>query len=43
LPAPEQIARAIDRLRQAILDEVAAMPCHRAFLAANAGRLAATP
>jgi tryptophan halogenase len=43
LPAPEQIARAIDRLRQAILDEVAAMPCHRAFLAANAARLAATP
>jgi tryptophan halogenase len=43
LPAPEQIARALGRLRQAVTEEVAAMPGHREFLAANARRLAEAP
>ncbi len=43
LPQPEQIARAMERLRGAVLEEVAAMPGHRAYLADNARRLAAAP
>jgi tryptophan halogenase len=43
LPDPDQIARAMKGLRAAIESEVAAMPGHRAFLAANAQRLATAP
>ena len=43
LPDADQVARALQGLRAAIEREVAAMPGHRAFLAANAQRLAATP
>jgi tryptophan halogenase len=43
LPAPEQIARALARLREAVIEEVAAMPGHREFLTANVQRLAAAP
>ena len=43
LPAPEQIGRALSRLREAVLEETAAMPGHREFLTANARRLAAAP
>ena len=43
LPDPAQVARALEGLRGAIAGEVAAMPGHREFLAANARRLAAAP
>jgi tryptophan halogenase len=41
LPQPAQVMRAMEGLRDAIAREVAAMPGHRAFLTANAHRLAA--
>jgi tryptophan halogenase len=43
LPEPERVARAMGRLRDEILQEVAAMPGHREFLAAAAERLAPAP
>jgi tryptophan halogenase len=43
LPDPAQVARAMGGLREAIVREVAAMPGHREFLAANDQRLAAAP
>jgi tryptophan halogenase len=43
LPDPAQVARAMGGLREAIDREVAAMPGHRAYLNANAERLAAAP
>jgi len=43
LPDPDQVARAMKGLRSAIEREVGAMPGHRAFLAANAQRLATAP
>jgi tryptophan halogenase len=43
LPTPEQISRALVTLRQAVLEEVSAMPSHREFLTGNARRLADGP
>ena len=43
LPDPQQVARAMSGLRNAIVSKVAAMPGHREFLTANARRLAAVP
>jgi tryptophan halogenase len=43
LPDPTRVAGAMEGLRQAIRDEIAAMPGHRAFLAERADRLAAAP
>ena len=43
LPDAQQVARAMNGLRSAIVSEVAAMPGHREFLTANARRLAAVP
>nr|WP_166178946.1 tryptophan halogenase family protein [Altererythrobacter segetis] len=40
LPDPEQVARAMAALRNAIVAEVGAMPGHREFLTANERRLA---
>ena len=40
LPDPEQVARAMAGLRNAIIGEVGEMPGHREFLAANEHRLA---
>jgi tryptophan halogenase len=40
LPDPAQVQRAMEGLRDAIISEVAAMPGHREFLAADAERLA---
>ncbi len=43
LPNPEQIARALGALQDAIREEVAAMPGHREYLVSRAERLAAAP
>jgi tryptophan halogenase len=43
LPTAEQVSRALGRLREAVVEEVAAMPGHREFLTANARRLAEAP
>jgi tryptophan halogenase len=43
LPDPTQVGRAMNALRGAIANEVAAMPGHREFLASNAERLAVAP
>ena len=43
LPDPQQVARAMNGLRSAIISGVAAMPGHREFLTANARRLAEVP
>ncbi|MXP28244.1 tryptophan halogenase [Porphyrobacter algicida] len=40
IPPPEQIKRALDRLREAITQQVLAMPDHRQFLESEAARLA---
>jgi len=40
IPDPQQVARAMNGLRGAVADEVAAMPGHRAFLESEAARLA---
>jgi tryptophan halogenase len=43
LPPPEQIARALGSLQDAIRREVAAMPGHREYLFGRSERLAAAP
>jgi hypothetical protein len=43
LPPPEQVARALGSLQDAIGREVAAMPGHREYLVSRAERLAAAP
>src|SRR5690606_21884283 len=43
LPNPDQLARALDSLREAIRREVAAMPGHREYLVSRTERLAAAP
>jgi len=43
LPDPAQVAKAMDALRGAVVDEVVAMPSHREFLMREAARLADAP
>lgn len=43
LPDPGQVSRAMEALRGAVADEVAAMPGHREFLEREAARLADAP
>ena len=43
IPDPERVERAMDSLRQAIRQEVAGMPGHRAYLNGRTERLAAMP
>ena len=43
LPRPEQVARALASLQDAIGREVSAMPGHREYLVSRAERLAPAP